>query len=50
MTLVRVNKTAQGGFTILNLQMVTRMKCSGFDGGSKSTEPMCTSRTGGRCS
>jgi hypothetical protein len=33
MTLVRVNNTVRGGFTLLNLRMVTRMKCSGFDGG-----------------
>jgi hypothetical protein len=33
MTLVRVNNTVRGGFPLLNLQMVTRMKCSGFDEG-----------------
>ena len=34
MTLVRVNNTVRGGFTLLNVRMVTRMKCSGFDGGA----------------
>ena len=33
MTLVRVNNTVRGAFTLLNLRMVTRMKCSGLDGG-----------------
>ena len=33
MELVRVNDTGRGGFTLLNLRMVTRMECSGFDGG-----------------
>ena len=33
MTLVRVEETdSGGGFTILNLQMVARVKCAGFDG------------------
>ena len=33
MTLVRVEETDSGGsFTVLNLQMVARMKCAGFDG------------------
>ena len=33
MTLVRVEETnSGGGFTVLNLQMVARMKCAGFDG------------------
>ena len=33
MTLVRVEQTdSGGGFTVLNLQMVARMKCAGFDG------------------
>ena len=33
MTLVRVEETDSGGdFTILNLQMVARVKCAGFDG------------------
>jgi hypothetical protein len=33
MTLVRVEQTdSGGGFTILNLQMVARVKCAGFDG------------------
>jgi hypothetical protein len=32
MTLVRVEETDSGGFTVLNLQMVARLKCSGFDG------------------
>jgi hypothetical protein len=32
MTLVRVEETGSGGFTVLNLQMVTRVKCAGFDG------------------
>ena len=32
MTLVRVEETDSGGFTVLNLQMVARVKCSGFDG------------------
>jgi hypothetical protein len=32
MTLVRVEETDAGGFTVLNLQMVTRLKCDGFDG------------------
>ena len=31
MTLVRVNETDSGGFTVLNLQMVTRAKCEGYD-------------------
>ena len=35
MDLVRVNDTVGGAFTILNLRMVTRMKCSGFDGGRR---------------
>ena len=33
MTLVHVEETdSGGGFTILNLQMVARVKCAGFDG------------------
>ena len=33
MTLVRVEETVSGGgFTVLNLQMVARVKCAGFDG------------------
>ncbi|MCA1717068.1 MAG: hypothetical protein LC781_09585 [Actinobacteria bacterium] len=32
MTLVRVEETDSGGFTVLNLQMVARVKCAGFDG------------------
>ena len=33
MLLVRVEETdSGGGFTILNLQMVARVKCAGFDG------------------
>ena len=32
MTLLRVEETDSGGFTVLNLQMVARVKCSGFDG------------------
>ncbi len=32
MTLVRVEQTDSGGFTVLNLQMVARVKCAGFDG------------------
>ena len=33
MTLVRVEETdSAGGFTVLNLQMVARVKCAGFDG------------------
>src|SRR5829696_2569393 len=32
MTLVRVEETDAGGFTVLNLQMVARLKCAGFDG------------------
>jgi hypothetical protein len=33
MTLVRVEETdSGGGFTILNLRMVARVKCAGFDG------------------
>ena len=34
MTLVRVEETDSGGggFTVLNLQMVARVKCTGFDG------------------
>ena len=32
MTLVRVEETDAGDFSVLNLQMVARVKCSGFDG------------------
>jgi hypothetical protein len=32
MPLLRVEETNSGGFTVLNLQMVTRLKCAGFDG------------------
>ena len=32
MTLVRVEETDSGGFTVLNLQMVARVKCAGFEG------------------
>ena len=33
MTLVRVNETDSGGeFSILNLQMITRVECRNFDG------------------
>src|SRR5215212_904135 len=32
MTLVRVEETDSGGFTVLNLQLVARVKCAGFDG------------------
>ena len=33
MTLVRVEETdSGGGFTVLNPQMVARVKCAGFDG------------------
>ena len=37
MTLVRVNETDSegGGFTVLNLQMVARVNCSGFDEGQQ---------------
>ena len=37
MTLVRVEETDSGGgsFTVLNLQMVARVKCSGFDGSQR---------------
>jgi hypothetical protein len=31
MTLVRVEETDSGSFTVLNLQMVARVKCSGFE-------------------
>ncbi len=32
MTLVRVEESGSGGFTVLNLQMVARVKCAGFEG------------------
>src|SRR5215212_2653391 len=32
MPLLRVEETNSGGFTVLNLQMVTRLKCASFDG------------------
>ena len=32
MPLVRVEETDSGGFTVLNLQLVARLKCAGFDG------------------
>jgi len=32
MPLLRVEQTNSGGFTVLNLQMVTRLKCASFDG------------------
>jgi hypothetical protein len=32
MTLVRVEQTDASDFTVLNLQMVARVKCAGFDG------------------
>src|SRR5215210_4955185 len=32
MPLLRVEETDSGGFTVLNLQMVARVKCAGFDG------------------
>src|SRR5215203_1750633 len=32
MPLLRVEQTNSGGFTVLNLQMVARVKCAGFDG------------------
>ncbi len=32
MTLVRVNETDSGSFDVLNLQMVTRIRCVGFEG------------------
>ena len=36
MTLVRVKETdSGGGFAVLNLQMVTRVKCSGYDAGQQ---------------
>ena len=31
MTLLRVEETDSGGFTVLNLQMVARVNCAGFD-------------------
>ncbi len=36
MTLVRVEETdSGGGFTVLNLQMVARVRCAGFDAGQQ---------------
>ena len=36
MTLVRVKETdSGGGFTVLNLQMVTRVECSGYGAGQQ---------------
>ena len=35
MTLVRVEETDSGGFTVLNLQMVARVKCSGYHAGQQ---------------
>ena len=32
MTLVCVEESDSGGFTVLNLQMVARVKCAGFHG------------------
>ena len=32
MTLVRVEESGSGGFTVLNVQMVARVKCVGFEG------------------
>ena len=35
MTLVRVKENDSGSFTVLNLQMVARAKCSGYDAGQQ---------------
>jgi hypothetical protein len=47
MTLVRVEETDSGGFTVLNLQMVARVRCEGSRGASKGIGRPCSSRTGG---
>ena len=35
MTVVRVEEAGSGGFTVLNRQMVARVKCAGFEGGQQ---------------
>ena len=48
MTLVRVEETDAGGFTVLNLQLVARLKCAGFDGRQQEHRgERWFSRTGG---
>ena len=46
MTLVRVEESDSGGFTVLNLQMVARVKWPASTGASKSIGRACSSRTG----
>ncbi len=48
MTLVRVKETDSGdGFTVLNLQMVTRINCTGFGGGQRERRATVVSSDGG---
>jgi len=48
MPLVRVEETDSGGFTVLNLQMVARVKCAGFDGRQQEHRASVFFSDGGR--
>ncbi len=50
MTLLRVNETDSGGgaFTVLNLQMVARVNCSGFEEGQRGHRASVVFSDGGR--
>ena len=48
MTLVRVTETdSGGGFTVLNLQMVTRVECSGYGAGQRERRATVSFSDGG---
>ena len=48
MTLVRVKETdSGGGFTVLNLQMVTRVECSGYGAGQQERRASVSFSDGG---
>ena len=47
MTLVRVKETDSGGFTVLNLQMVTRVECSGYGAGQQERRASVSFSDGG---
>ena len=47
MTLVRVKENDSGGFTVLNLQMVARVRCSGYDAGQQEHRATLTFSDGG---
>ena len=47
MTLVRVKENDSGSFTVLNLQMVARVRCSGYDAGQQRHRATLTFSDGG---